>query len=295
MLPDSSRINKALGKEFKELDRAYLNLLGEQDKKLIASYRTALKSVQDKIAQTYRDFGDKPTITQLRKYDRLTKIETDILKRLNELESEVKTYISKQRKYSLVVGKRDSATIINKTFGVEFVPARYSEASIVKYLEDTLWIDALKVSTSKLFTEIKREFETILRANAREEIISGALEGKSIRELSKYLMERFDVGYNRAKVIAWTETHKFYNIGRNDSINEAIENAPEYGLKAFKVWRHNGIGKPRPEHVEADGQRADENGMFNVGGEELEAPGLGTDPANNINCHCTIDLVIEKE
>lgn len=291
---DRNKLIKILKSKFDTLDRAYLNLLGEQEEKILLSFVNSFKRVRRILDEVYHNFGDTPTITELRKYNRLQSIEKNLLEVIKELENELKISIYKQRKYSLVIGKRDTAKILNDLAEIEFVTTGFKKEQLTKYLDDNIWYDSLKESTAKLYNDVKLNFETVLRANAREEIIGGAMEGMSLRELSKVLQERFNISSNRAKVIAQTEMHKFYNIGRNDSINEAIGKSENiFGIKAYKVWRHNHIGKPRPEHLKADGSIADEDGYFDVGGERLQAPGLGTDPANNINCHCTIDFVLD--
>jgi hypothetical protein len=53
-----------------------------------------------------------------------------------------------------------------------------------------------------------------------------------------------------------------------------------------RTWVSSRDDKVRPDHVEADGQREDESGYFNVGGERLAGPGLGVIIENNINCRC---------
>lgn len=291
---DKSKLNKILKQKFDGIARATINLFGEQEEKLLLTYTNSLKRVQKLMDEVYNKFGDKPSITELRKFNRLALIEKNLIDLVKGLENEVVIYLSKQNKYALLTGKQDVADIINKVAGVEFVPTKLNKKQIELYLSDNLWYDSLKETSVKLVNDIKHNFETILRANAREEVIGGAMEGTSLRELSKIIAERFGVSLSRAKVIAQTESHKFYNIGRNDSINEAISKSVRiFGVKAYKVWRHNAIGEPRPEHLKADGQKADGEGYFYVGGERLQAPGLGTDPANNINCHCTVDFIVE--
>jgi uncharacterized protein with gpF-like domain len=55
-----------------------------------------------------------------------------------------------------------------------------------------------------------------------------------------------------------------------------------------KVWLTTQDGETRDDHSFADGQRVPVQEPFNVGGELLDAPALGSDPANNVNCRCTM-------
>src|SRR5690606_29945392 len=78
-------------------------------------------------------------------------------------------------------------------------------------------------------------------------------------------------------------------------IKKAQSSAERLGIDTEKIWRHNGNAKvPRPLHVALDGTPADENGLFNVNGDRMEAPGLGTDPAQNVNCSCSVEFRIKK-
>lgn len=284
-----------LNKRFRELDKVYVYLSKDIERKLAYSYRFTYDKIKDIITKLYNEFGDKPTITELRRYNRLANIENQIAQEINSLEKKLVKEIGKAREIALLTSRERTALTINEYFNLNFIPMMYKKEQLTKYLEDRIWIDALKLNSGKLNLDIKTQVELILRANAREEVIAGVMEGVPLRELSKTLQERFGVSLVRGNRIALTETHKFYNIGRNDCINESIEYLRKKKINAYKVWRHNNIGKPREDHLEADGQRADEEGFFYVGGEYLQAPGLGTDPANNINCHCSIDLVVEND
>jgi hypothetical protein len=68
----------------------------------------------------------------------------------------------------------------------------------------------------------------------------------------------------------------------------------EIGDILEKVWIHDAPKTPRPHHLAADGQVADENGMFHVGGYTVEAPGMFGDPAEDVNCLCSIDIQRKK-
>ena len=112
-------------------------------------------------------------------------------------------------------------------------------------------------------------------------------------EITTALQERFGIAATRAKTITFTEMHKSFNRGRVEGILRGAEAGDKLGIKTMKVWYHHDVGVPREDHWEYDGTAVEPDEMFNVGGEELEAPGLGSDPANNINCHCTAQLELD--
>lgn len=289
-------INRALSDSFNEADKAYLNLLGSAEAKLLSVYKFTLQKVSDDIKKIYDKFGEYPSITELRKFNRLAAIEKQLADKITELQRKVQNIISSAIKTSLVDTYSITSSGINSAFGFNFTKLTLNEEGMKQFLSDTLWYDSLKNNSNILYTDIKRSLETVLRANAREEVLSGVIRGESYNSIKKALQERFNISATRAKTIAFTETHKAHTYAANQAIKESIEIANSFGIKTGKVWRHNGVGQPRLDHLEADGQTADfETGLFTVGGEQLEAPGLGTDPSNNINCHCSVAFEIMED
>jgi hypothetical protein len=63
-----------------------------------------------------------------------------------------------------------------------------------------------------------------------------------------------------------------------------------YDDKKIKYsWLSQRDGDVRPSHVVADGQMADSNGQFTVGGEKTDRPcGSGLSAANSVNCRCVL-------
>lgn len=293
---NTKEINKALKQKFSELERVELNLSKDANTVVFNLYSRALNEVQKELKSVYAQFGSLPTITQLRKYNRLSQLETSLMAAITGLQNEATSFL----KSAVQTTSKFNFAAITKALQdgsnaeTVFSPL-WNQFAVFQYADDSLWIDALNTHNVKLYSDVKREIETVLRANAKEEVIAGLVQGKSYQQISKVLQERFNIAAKRAQVITTTEMHKAQMYGRNAVIQEAQQYADDIGLKVRKIWRHNGIGDPRPSHQAADGQEADKDGFFHVGGEKLQAPGLGTDPANNINCHCTVELVLDEE
>jgi hypothetical protein len=87
--------------------------------------------------------------------------------------------------------------------------------------------------------------------------------------------------------------HRAHSVGRLEGIKRGSEAAERLGIKTMKEWKHNDIGEPRPTHLAADGQRVLPGEMFDIGGVEMEGPGLSGDPAEDVSCHCTSQIVLE--
>ncbi len=98
------------------------------------------------------------------------------------------------------------------------------------------------------------------------------------------------IAKQRAKIIARTETH----MAAQQSSVEAVRST---GVPVKKVWIAAADERTRTEHMEADSDShanplaRDE--MFVVGGDSMDAPGLGSDPAQNVNCRCQVAYITE--
>lgn len=277
------------------LDEADRLLEGSQtvtERRLLQAYRKALDEIQAKIAKVFAA-SDTPTMTEMRKFSRLTSIEKQIADRIKEL-TQISVNITHQSiKDAFLKSYNGTANALEIGTGLNLAFDRLPAESIRYAVSDNLWLDALKQHNGKLISDIRREFETVLRTNARQEVVSGLAEGKSYSQVAKAIKERFDVAATRAKTIAFTEMHKSHSKGRLEGIHRGSDAAERLGLVSTKVWKHNHVGVPRPEHLAADGQEADPKGYFHVGGEKLEAPGLGNEPGNNINCHCSAQFELQ--
>ena len=103
----------------------------------------------------------------------------------------------------------------------------------------------------------------------------------------------------RGETIARTETLKALNAGRQEALDQLIEN-PNNDVRAedvVRAWDSAGDGKTRPTHVAADLQDPVPQGQpFVVGGYSLMYPGdtsLGAPAEEVINCRCYVDVRID--
>ena len=103
----------------------------------------------------------------------------------------------------------------------------------------------------------------------------------------------------RGETIARTETLKALNAGRQEALNQLIEN-PNNDVRAedvVRAWDSAGDGKTRETHAAADKQDPVPQGQpFIVGGYSLMYPGdtsLGAPAEEVINCRCYVDVRID--
>ena len=118
-------------------------------------------------------------------------------------------------------------------------------------------------------------------------VASRDIEGVGVDGLATQINQSFgdDAVYpfnkSYATKVARTETASALN-------HAVLESSKQSEVVTNKVWLTTQDGETRDDHSFADGQRVPVQEPFNVGGELLDAPALGSDPANNVNCRCTM-------
>jgi len=102
----------------------------------------------------------------------------------------------------------------------------------------------------------------------------------------------------RGETIARTETLKALNAGRQEALDQLIEN-PNNDVQAqdvVRAWDSTGDGKTRETHAAADGQVAAQGVPFTVGGFQMMYPGdtsMGAPAGETVNCRCYSDVRID--
>lgn len=287
--------NKELNKLLAKADSQFERLYGSRESLILRGYKKALDDVKYEISKAFENASKFPSITELRKFNRLDKLEKEITRIVGEMQKTETNIINSGKKESIATSYANTQQAINTSFaetGLSFSTPILKE-SVAAVMTDNLWLDALKGHNAKLLTDTKIALETVLRTNAREEVVAGLIQGKPYSQVAKAIQARFNVTAGRAKVIAFTEMHKGHSTGRNDGIKSAMESAERLGFKSKKVWKHNGVGVARQQHLSMDGKAADKNGLFHIGGLSAQAPGLFGDPAQDANCHCSALFELE--
>lgn len=119
-----------------------------------------------------------------------------------------------------------------------------------------------------------------------QELQAAAEAGESIREIQARIERLFDFNdVVRSERIARTEMLAASNKGHLEAYEQS-------GLVEEKEWLTTLDGRERDTHHEANGQVVGIKQSFFVGGEALEAPGIGGSPENVINCRCRVIPVV---
>lgn len=151
-------------------------------------------------------------------------------------------------------------------------------------------VKALQIDTQLSQGLYKRLGEDVsyLKRSVRAELSRGISTGSSWNEMAlrvaRGMNSPFDKAYNNAIRIARTEGHRIQNEAALNGQNEAKKK----GADIVKQWDSTLDGRTRPEHREADGQIRELDEPFDVGGEKMEAPGVGGSARNVCNCRCCL-------
>lgn len=193
----------------------------------------------------------------------------------------------------------NNLTIINKnsksiqTLVFKDIVLKMAKKSLKTGITKTEWNEIIAQSMKdrakkiKINQVIKGNVKRLNR-NLQKTVISMYKEGKSKPQIAKALQK--ELGYNKAKAkqIATTEVNYYKSNAQLKAISKV-----EVPIK--KIWVYNkGAKEPREHHQMANGQVADKNGYFTVGGKKTTSPQHFGDPAEDIYCHCSMQLEFDN-
>jgi SPP1 gp7 family putative phage head morphogenesis protein len=253
-----------------------------QLKELRFSYKLALENTKKEIEKLYMKMGNNPSLAQAGKYKRLQTLKGKIKDEIAALTRTkitgtnnllANTYNESYNGFIYQTGKQMDVvfdfTSINKTAVMELVRNPIAE-----------------LTAPKLFADHKA---AILKA-LNIQITQGLIRGTGYVKMAQEMRKLFDIDYNKAKTVAWTESHRVLQKARLDS----FEYLEAEGIKGKKRWLATLDERTRPAHQAADGQEVPRDGKFTVGGMKMEYPG---DPAggaaNTVHCRCSMTYITE--
>lgn len=178
---------------------------------------------------------------------------------------------------------------------------KYIPKMVVNYAANAdsgIKITAVSKRTTAWVNSWSKELGEIMQLNSHteiENILKQALEnGDSIQTVTKTILDSgIRDEYYKARRVAMTEMFRAHNVSRN----EAAQQTP---CIVGKRWRHSGIGTPRQNHLDMEGKAVDKAEPFTLEGADgvTYYPMYPVDPilppSEAINCHCTVDDVIDE-
>ena len=120
----------------------------------------------------------------------------------------------------------------------------------------------------------------------RNTLLEAITEGESPQQITKRIQEVFKGTVRgtapRSRLIARTETTKFFNNG-------TLQSWQQTGIVLTKIWYTALDERVRETHRSAHNQEVPINGVFTVGGFQLEHPGdAQASAAEVVNCRCAM-------
>lgn len=125
-----------------------------------------------------------------------------------------------------------------------------------------------------------------LKKSIRAELSRGVANGSSYLEMATHIARGmnspFNKAMNRTFLITRTEGHRV----QEQAAMDVRFKARDAGADILKEWVATLDDKTREWHADADGQIRELDEMFDVNGEQMEAPGIGGSAENVCNCRC---------
>ena len=249
-------------------------------------YREALNESRD-ILQKYADeYGLE--FEDLQKYDRMDKLK----KELGEVSRKAHVDYSQIARSSLRDAYRESygftQNLIEDLTGIT-VRGKIKREVVQQALQNP-------VSGLTLNDRLRSNRRRIIR-DIQEAVGQGIYNGEGYQKISRRMRDTFEGNMAKAERVARTEGHRMMEQGKSDS----VQRAANQGVKVEKFWIDTADDRTRDTHQELGRKYSEDNAIpidepFELGGMEAMFPGDFGDPAEDINCRCTVGYTsIEKE
>lgn len=265
----------------KEVTQAQL----DEEKKLIkllkVVYKQAKKDCEEKIRQlsARTDMENLQSIVYQQQYQEALKKQLEGI--LDSLQTEEFASISDYLQRCYENGYAGNMYELHKQDIPVVMPIR--QDNVVRALQ----------TDSQLSTPLYKalgEDVDYLKKSIRAELSRGIANGSSWNEMAGHIANGmnspYKKAYNRAILIARTEGHRIYCQSNLDSAYEA----KKQGAESVKQWDATLDERTRLEHREVDGQIRELDEPFDVGGEKMQATGLGGSAKNVCNCRCALNM-----
>lgn len=258
------------------------------DRALLRNYQETYRATIAQIASLYAKVGidDPRDGVFIRKEDAIHY--NQLANRLANIEAEIR----KLERAGVKLTEQNSAQSIQD--GYYRNQWAYDQTVGVNLPIPVLPIDAIRASVYSdasgldlVSTWNKNSTDQIYKTRAA--ITRGITLGQSYTKVARSIKAEFDKGLWQAMRVVRTEAGRNWSEGAEAS----HEAAKEAGLQVRKRWSAALDSRTRLSHANLDGEYADEEGLFWIGGEGQSQPRLFSDPAETINCRCSTYDVLD--
>lgn len=244
-------------------------------------YREALDYVRQEMSKIYEKYATDGVLTyaEMTKYNRFNSLQKELIEEMNlkwkGIEKETRLLVSEEYEESYF----RHGYLLNKEIGINVNYGLIPNETI-----RSLFYEPNVSGLSLAETLGKTRYNLLLKE--RQAMIQGFIRGDSYVNMIKNLKGEWNKSFNDILRILKTEGGR----ASTDGQLAVFDKAEEMGVELDRIWVHalGGQKNPRSSHEAADGQKADENGMFHVGGYTVPGPRKFGVAAEDINCLCDI-------
>ena len=149
--------------------------------------------------------------------------------------------------------------------------------------------NAIQAAANDAVIKMTRQIQATTDKAVAQTLQTGFQQGATLSEIQANLVQQFAFSPARALTIARTEATRVSNQGAAD----AFRQADALGVKVQKQWLSARDDLVRDTHIALDGQPPiPVGGLFESSGGSADVPGGFGDPAEDINCRCSIVGVV---
>ena len=250
----------------------------ELTKTLLTNYNDASARIANELRATYQNLAVNGVINpaELRKFERLQRINTMIRDEMVSLSSTNRTEIIRHFKF----------VFEDSYYYAGFVLETEAQARL---RFEFLQTDVINASVQNDFTGLTLNERLQANRNTtinqlRTEITQGLIRGDTFTTVSKAVSARLTIDRNKSLRIVRTENNRLRNQGRLDAYLKANAN----GITLDKQWVATLDERTRSTHRALDGQIVGVTEPFRNGDLTAVAPNQFIVASQDINCRCRI-------
>ena len=283
-----------------EKGQTYMKELIEDEKRKLES-----KEVRGMVWRSWVEKAQKPAEKAIQRsmYDYFRGAKKRYMDRVEQYVQTGRSYTPQEIKsvvsWSELLAVAEETRILQKTLGRQWVAVWslsgndalnevYKSAGRTLPLDLTFGSREAAVEASD-FTSMNITQTTAKRMQAIIE--QGLLDGDSINEITQSIFNSTSFDIKRSRAIARTESTKAINLASVQAYNTAMQD----GINIRKEWLSARDDLVRETHQELDGQIVGVNEVFVVPstGQQSTSPSMFGDPAEDVNCRCTVLPIVE--
>lgn len=257
----------------RKTDKIINQKLTKSEKQLLDIYKGSLTNIRSKLLELNE--RSNWNLNDLQKYDRLNKLQNDILIEIKNLSQQVYDEIKNTNKdVVLTEYNRDSFAFVKESeilLQFQKLNPELAKAFVEMPYPNVPLQDFIKKIGSDTYNKIKMIIGT------------GLISSDTLPAITKQIKDLLGISYNQALRIMRTESLR----ARSKAALEVTQQSIDMGLDVRKRWMSTLDFRTRPDHQKLDGQLADKNGYFHVSGYKAQAPRMFGVPSEDINCRCT--------